>query len=85
MPAWGLKWERGAIAMLRELPWREAERVDAAVLRLAETGGAAGAGRIEAVSGDPRGFRLHVLPYVVRFEADQVARVFRIFAVFTRR
>jgi hypothetical protein len=67
--------------MLREIPWREGARVDAAVLRLAETG----AGRIDAVLGDPKGFRLRVPPYVVRFEADTEAREFRILAVFTER
>ena len=81
MPQWRLKWDPGAVAMLRAIPWRQGERVDAAVLRFAESS----AGRVEAVSGDPRGFRLRVPPYVVRFEADPVARELRILAVFTER
>lgn len=81
MPAWGLRWERGAITMLRELPWREGTRVDAAVIRLAETG----LGRVEAVPGDPKGFRLRVPPYVVRLEVDRETRELRILAVFIQR
>lgn len=81
MASWDLKWEQGAVTMLCELPWREAARVDAAVIRLAETG----EGRLEAVTGDPKGFRLRVAPYIVRFDADPEARELRIFAVFTGR
>lgn len=78
MPPWRLKWERGAVTMLRALPWREGQRVDAAVLRFAESG----VGCVDVIPGDPRGFRLRVPPYVVRLEADTEARMLRIFAVF---
>jgi hypothetical protein len=81
MPAADLKWTPGAIACFRAYPWpnwREAARIDAAILRFAEQG----EGDVEQVAGDPRGFRLRVPPYAVRFEVDPEGTLITILGVF---
>lgn len=79
--AWDLRWTFGATAALRALPWRQGERVDAAVLRFARTG----AGRFEVVPGDPRALRLRVPPFVVRLDVDAEEGVLWVLAEFRSR
>jgi hypothetical protein len=79
--AWDLRWTFGATAALRALPWRQGERVDAAVLRFARSG----IGRVETVPGDPRALRLMVPPFVVRLDIDAEEGVLWVLAVFRGR
>lgn len=62
-----LFWTPAACHALREMPWREAACVDAAVQAFARTG----EGRLTRVhERDPRSLRLHVPPYAVRLYLD---------------
>jgi hypothetical protein len=42
-------------------------------------------GRVERVPGDPKGYTLHVTPYVVRFEVDRERAIVRVYAVYVVR
>lgn len=60
-PRWEVVSSHAGLWAFRELPWREAARVDAAVMRFAMTG----EGVVAPVRGDPTEIRLKVAPYVV--------------------
>ena len=61
---WEISWRHGAAAKLRHIPWREAARVDAAVLRFA----ASGEGDLEWVNGSRATYRLLVPRYAILIE-----------------
>jgi len=71
-----LEWHPVAIHDLREIHWRAGARIDAAVMRFAETG----EGTIERSPTDPRRIRLRVRGAValifVAHDAIHVARIF---------
>jgi hypothetical protein len=66
MQAWRIEWTFAAKAMLRSIPWRDAARVDEAVMRLAATG----QGDIDRITGDPHGAWLRLAGYSVRMELE---------------
>lgn len=68
---WKIVWSHAGLWILRELPWRDAARVDAALLRFANTG----EGSISVVASDPTEIRLKIPGYVVRLSADPFARI----------
>jgi hypothetical protein len=68
--SWRLRWSFAAIAGLRALPWRDAAKVDAAVLRLARSG----EGDLDLEFGDLHGARLRVDRYLVRVEIEPAAK-----------
>lgn len=70
-PRWEVVWSHAGLWAFRELPWREAARVDAAVMRFAMTG----EGVVAPVRGDPTEIRLKVPPYVVRLGVDPFERI----------
>lgn len=74
---WRIKWSHGAAAVLRLIPWREAARVDAAVLAFAETG----EGDLEWVEGTRADYRLIVAPFVVMLELDADAALMWVWSV----
>ena len=75
---WEIGWSHSGLRSLHQLPWREAARVDAAVLRFAATG----EGTVSAVRDDPVGARLHVPPYVVRLTLDPQDRKMTVWWIF---
>ena len=78
--SWDLKWRPAAIAALRAMPWRQAARVDRAVMRFATKG----EGWVERVEGDPTGLRLHAPPYVAILDVDSETTRLRVLAVYRR-
>lgn len=68
---WEVVWSHAGLWSLRELPWRDAARVDAAVMRFAATG----EGVVATIDGDPTEVRLKVLPYGVRLGVNPFERV----------
>jgi mRNA-degrading endonuclease RelE of RelBE toxin-antitoxin system len=76
---WRIQWSPLAARRLRELPWRDATRVDAAVLRFAESGD----GQVVRIpSDDPVTLRLRVPPYFIRFTLDPFSGVMHIWTVY---
>jgi predicted metalloprotease len=75
---WEIDWAFAARAQLLEIPWHDAERVDAAVLRFAERG----EGDRRHIRGDPFGLWLRVAGYVVRLELDPGRRLIRVLHFF---
>ena len=71
MPAWRLAWSFAAEVGLRAIPWRDAARIDAAVMRFAATG----KGDFERIRNDPTGAWLYVDCYKVRLILDRRDRV----------
>lgn len=77
-----IRWTPAALRVLREIPWREAARVDAAVLRYAATG----EGRLTRVyEHDPRALRLHLPRYTVRLFLDPDTAILTVAWLFTER
>lgn len=70
-PRWEVVWSHAGLWAFRELPWREAARVDAALMRFAMTG----EGVVAPVRGDPTEIRLKVSPYIVRLGVDPFERI----------
>ena len=68
---WEVAWSHAGLWALRELPWRDAALVDAAVMRFAATG----EGVVAPIYGDPTDIRLTVPPYGVRLGVDPFERV----------
>ena len=66
--------------MLRLIPWREAARVDAAVLRFAEDG----EGELEWVEGSRADYRLLVPGYGILIELDAEAHTIDVWSVARR-
>ncbi len=62
MRVWNLSWSVLAVEALRAIPWRDAARVDAAMMRFAQTG----EGDIERIPDDPTGAWIRVGSYKVR-------------------
>ena len=62
-----IDWTPAARWALRTMPWRDAARVDEAILRFAETG----EGMLSRVfEADPRALRLRIPPYAARLFLD---------------
>lgn len=68
---WRLEWSHAARYALLTMPWRQAERVDAAVQHFSRTG----TGDFRRAAGDPTGGRLRVTSYVVYLTFDHPGRV----------
>jgi hypothetical protein len=62
------------------MPWRQAARVDAAVIHFASTG----AGWFESAHGDPIGLRLHAPPYVVVLDVELSAARLHVLGIYRR-
>jgi hypothetical protein len=77
MPAWQLRWFVGAEAALRSIPWREAARIDAALIRLA----AIGEGELERLPNDPTGAWLRVGAYRARLILERQERIISVMYV----
>ena len=76
---WRIEWSPLAEHRLRELPWRDATRVDAAVLQFANTG----KGQLVRLPSDaPITLRLCVTPYYVRLTLDPFSGVMHIWTVY---
>jgi hypothetical protein len=74
-----IAWSVPALRALRAMPWRDAERVDAAVQRFAATGQGS---RFRYETDEPLSLRLEVQPYVVRLGVDQRERLIRVWYVY---
>ena len=68
---WRLEWSHAARFALLTMPWRQAERVDAAVQLFSRTG----SGDFRRAADDPTGGRLRVTPYVVYLTLDRPGHV----------
>jgi hypothetical protein len=79
--AWEIKWAHSALWALRQLHWRDATKVDAAVVRFAETG----EGRLERVARAPTGRWLIVPPFFVRLSLDPSSRSVVVWWIMRRR
>ena len=71
---WEVVWSHAGLWAFRELPWRDAARVDAAVMRFATTG----EGVVAQISGNPTEIRLKIPGFVVRLGADPFERTFTV-------
>jgi len=71
MQAWRVSWTFAAKTALRAIPWRDAARVDAAVLSFAAGKGGDVVGRL---AHDPRTPWLRVRGYLIRLRLDPKAR-----------
>ena len=78
--SWEVGWSHSGLWSLHQLPWREAARVDEALLRFAATG----EGAVAVVRHDPAGIRLHVPPFVVRLTLDREAGTMTVWWIFRR-
>ncbi|AUX41128.1 uncharacterized protein SOCE26_025340 [Sorangium cellulosum] len=76
---WTVDWTPTAIDSFQRIPWRDAERVAAAVYRLADTG----EGALYVMPSDPTVMaRLRIGSYRVRLTRDVRERVLRIWWVY---
>ena len=77
--SWQTKWSPLATHRLHDLPWRDQERIDAAVMRYAETG----EGKLVRVATDNAvASRLVVAPYFVRITLDPYEGIMHIWTVY---
>jgi hypothetical protein len=74
-----IAWSSPATQALRAIPWRQAERVDAAVLRFAATGEGS---RFRYETDAPLSWRLDVPPYVVRLSVDAREPLIRVWYIY---
>ncbi len=80
--SWRVEWLEPAVQSLRQMPWRQAARVDAAVQRFAETG----EGQVARLSTDDAvTLRLRVSPYVARLTLDPSERTLFVWIVYRLR
>lgn len=77
MRTWRLSWSIVAEGALRAIPWRDAARVDAALMRFAATG----EGDFERIPNDPTGAWLRVGAYTVRIVLDRRERLISVLYV----
>lgn len=63
---WRIVWSHAGLRSLQAIPWRQAERVDAAVQRLAREN----EGDLIRVQDNPRAARLRVPPYIAYITLD---------------
>lgn len=76
---WYVQWSEPAERTLRQIPWRDAARVDAAVQHFAETG----EGEIVRLrTDDAVTLRLRVAPHGVRFTLDRFDGVLTVWSVY---
>ena len=71
MRSWELSWSAIAEDALRAIPWRDAARVDAALMRFASTG----EGDFERIPNDPTGAWLRVGSYCARIVLSRRERI----------
>lgn len=77
--SWRLVWAETAEEALRRMPWRDAARVDAALIQLAATG----RGHLRRLpSDDAVTIRLTVPPYFARLIVDRRDKVFFVVAIY---
>jgi hypothetical protein len=74
---WDIVWSFPAEWMLKAIPFRQAERVDASVQRFARTG----IGNIERMGESLRHLRLHVPPFVLHLELDPESEILRVWSI----
>ena len=67
MRDWKLSWSIVAEEALRAIPWRDAARVDAAMIRFCRTGD----GEIERIPEDPTGAWIRIGSYKARVVFDR--------------
>lgn len=67
MRVWQLSWSVIAEDALRKIPWRDAARVDAAMIRFAQTG----KGDVERIADDPTGAWIRIGSYKARVVFDR--------------
>lgn len=77
MRAWQLSWSIVAERALLAIPWRDAARVDAALIRFAKTGD----GDFERIPNDPTGAWLRVGSYRARIVMDRRDRLISVLYV----
>jgi hypothetical protein len=80
MSNWEIRWSYPAKWMLGAIGWHEAERVDGAVERFADTG----AGNVEWMGESRRHMRLYVPPFVLHLELDADEGLLRVWSVSRR-
>ena len=78
MRGWEVSWSHAGLWSLRQIPWRDGGRVDAAVMAYA----ASGQGKLKRINGDPRQLLLLVAPYAVRLTLDPFDRKIVVWWVF---
>lgn len=77
--SWESCWAFPAERTLKQIPWRDAARVDAAILRFAATG----EGHVRRLrSDDAVTLRLYVLPYGVRITLDRFDGLLTVWSVY---
>ncbi|MFT3768799.1 MAG: hypothetical protein QM820_25415 [Minicystis sp.] len=77
--SWLVQWSEPGLHTLRRIHWRDAARVDAAVMRFAETG----TGDVFRLSWDDHvTLRLRVRPYGVRLTYDRSGGVLTVWSVY---
>jgi hypothetical protein len=74
---WEVAWSYPGLWALRQLPWRDAADVDAAVQLFATSG----EGHVERVRGAPTGLWLKVPPHVARLSIDKTTRTITVWWV----
>jgi hypothetical protein len=77
---WQVAWSHSGLWALRNIPWLDAGRVDAAVQRFAETG----EGSLERLKNDPVGAVLQAPPYLVRLTLDFTEHVCTVWWIYLR-
>lgn len=77
MRTWQLTWSAIAEGALRAIPWRDAARVDAALIHFAATG----EGDFERIPNDPTGAWLRVGSYRARVVLDRRERLISVLYV----
>ncbi len=76
---WRICWSIPAERMLRQIPWRDGARVDAAIMRFAETGEG---DVLRLRTDDAVTLRLRVAPYGVRFTLDRFEGVLTVWSIY---
>ena len=74
---WEIGWRHGAAAVLRWIPWADAERVDGAVLQFAGSG----EGDLEQVQGSRAEYGLLVPGYRILIELHAETHVIEVWSV----
>lgn len=75
---WQIEWSHAAVAALRAIPWRDAVRLDAAVLRLATKQD----GDLVRMKDHPTAARLRVAPYVVCLNFDRINGILGVWYIY---
>jgi hypothetical protein len=80
--SWRVEWFEPAIQSLRQIPWRDAARVDAAVQRFAAT---SEGDVVRLPVDDAVTLRIRVRPYAARVTLDPIDGVLHVWIVYRIR